>query len=183
MEISLQLKNAIKEYKQGDKNAFTTIYKESEKYIYTCIYDVMKGNNNALDMTLDVMGDTYLEISQSIGQLRNDESFLSWAAKIASRKCYAYLKKNKREILLGEEDTTFEQLADDDYIIPEEVMQNREAQRLLREIIDRDLNEMQKLCIIGFYYNEQKQSEIAKELGIPESTVKTHLSRANSYHY
>ena len=25
---------------------------------------------------------------------------------------------------------------------------------------------MQKLCIIGFYYNEQKQSEIAKELGI-----------------
>lgn len=180
METSLQLKNAIKEYKQGDKDAFTTIYQETEKYIYSCIYKVMKGNNNALDMTEDVMGDTYLEISQSIGQLVDEEKFLSWAAKIATRKCYAYLKKNKKEILLGEEDTTFEQLADDDNIIPEEVMQNREAQRLLREIIDRDLNEMQKLCIIGFYYNEQKQSEIAKELGIPENTVKTHLSRAKA---
>ena len=80
--------------------------------------------------------------------------------------------------MLDEEDGTFENLSDTDMIIPENVMQDREKQRLVREIIDTSLTEMQKLCIIAYYFQEQKQSEIAKELGIPENTVKTNLSRA-----
>lgn len=180
METSLQLKKAISDYKQGNRDAFTIIYRESEKCTYSIIYKVVQGNDNALDMTADIMGDTYLTISQRLDQLEDDEKFFSWVRTIATRSCYAYIKKNKREILLQEDDTTFEQLPDDDKIIPEEVMQNREAQRLLREIIDHELNEMQKLCVIGFYYNELKQSEIATELGIPENTVKTNLSRARA---
>ena len=39
---------------------------------------------------------------------------------------------------------------------------------------------MQKICIVSYYFNEQKQSEIAQELGIPENTVKTNLSRAKA---
>lgn len=99
------------EYKNGNAEAFTLLYQESSKYIYTCIYKVMKGNDNALDIISDIM-------------------------------------------------------------------QDREKQRLLREIIDNSLTEMQKLCIIAYYFQEQKQSEIASELGIPENTVKTNLSRA-----
>lgn len=76
------------------------------------------------------------------------------------------------------ENDTFDTLSDSDEIIPETVMQDREKQRLLREIIDNSLTEMQKLCIIAYYFQEQKQSEIANELGIPENTVKTNLSRA-----
>lgn len=180
MEISNSLRTALLEYKKGKQDAFTIIYKESEKYIYSCIYKVAQGNVDAVDMTADVMSDTYLEISQSVGQLEDIERFLSWAGTIATRKCYAYIKKNKKYVLVNEDDTTFENLSDDDSIIPEEIMQNREAQRLLREIIDKELTEIQKLCIIGVYYNEQKQSEIARELGIPENTVKTNLSRAKA---
>ncbi len=76
------------------------------------------------------------------------------------------------------ENDTFDTLSDSDEIIPETVMQDREKQRLLREIIDNSLTEMQKLCIIAYYFQEQKQSEIASELGIPKNTVKTNLSRA-----
>lgn len=42
-----------------------------------------------------------------ITQLENDARFLQWAGMIATRKCYAYLKKNKRYVLLIEEDDTF----------------------------------------------------------------------------
>lgn len=52
---------------------------------------------------------------------------------IATRKCYAYLKKSKKYILLDEEDGTFENLSDTDMIIPENVMQDREKQRLVRD--------------------------------------------------
>ncbi len=180
MEATRELKQAVADYRGGRRDAFTPLYEESSKYIYTCIYGVMRGNENAQDAIGDIMQDTYVEISRSIGQLGNEDSFLAWAGRIATRKCYAWLKKNKKYVLLQEEDDTFENLADDENIIPEEVMQNREKQRLVRSIIDTQLTEMQKICIVSYYYNEQKQSEIARELGIPENTVKTNLSRAKA---
>ncbi len=180
MEPTNNLKQAIKDYKSGNSQAFDVLYHESSKYIYTCIYKVMCGNDNTQDAINDIMQDTYVEISRYITQLEDEEKFLSWAGTIATRKCYAYLKKSSKYVLLNEEDTTLDTLADNDNIIPEEIMQDKEKQRLLREIINTELTEMQKLCIIAYYYNGQKQSEIAKELGIPENTVKTNLSRAKA---
>lgn len=180
MEQTQKLKQAVKDYREGKTEAFTSLYEESSKYIYTCIYKVMAGTDNANDVIADIMQDTYVEISKNIGQLESEDKFLYWASRTANRKCYAYLKKNKKYVLLNEEDNTFDNLSDNDSIIPEEVMQDKEKQRLVREIIDTQLTEMQKLCIVAYYYNEQKQSEIAQELGIPENTVKTNLSRAKA---
>lgn len=179
MEPTKELRQAVSNYRAGTAEAFTAIYEGSCRYIYTCIHKVMTGNDNEQDIISDIMQDTYVEISRSIQKLDNEGSFLSWAGAIATRKCYAYLRKNKKCVLLEGEDT-FKNLADDDNIIPEEIMQDREKQRLVREIIDTQLTEMQRLCIVAYYYNEQKQSEIAKELGLPENTVKTYLSRAKA---
>lgn len=179
MEPTKELKQAVKSYREGKTEAFTVLYEESSKYIYTCIRKVIGDNDNAQDVISDIMQDAYLEISRSIAQLDREESFLSWAGTIATRKCYAWVKKNKKYVLLNEEDDTFENLVDDD-MIPEEVIQDKEKQRLIREIVDKQLTEMQKICIIAYYYNGQKQSEIARELGISENTVKTNLSRAKA---
>ena len=179
MEPTKELRQAVSDYRAGRAETFTAIYEGSCRYIYTCIHKVMAGNDNEQDIISDIMQDTYVEISRSIQKLDNEGSFLSWAGAIATRKCYAYLRKNKKCVLLEGEDT-LENLADDDNIIPEEIMQDREKQRLVREIIDTQLTEMQRLCIVAYYYNEQKQSEIAKELGLPENTVKTYLSRAKA---
>lgn len=178
MEPTNNLKQAIKDYKSGNSQAFDILYLESKKYVYTCIYKVMVGNDNVYDATEEIMQETYLEICKSIAQLENEERFLQWAGMIATRKCYAYIKKNKKYVLVDEEDNTFDTLATNENIIPESIFQDKEKQRLIREIIEKELTEMQKLCVIAFYYNGQKQSEIAKELGIPENTVKTNLYRA-----
>ena len=179
MEVSVSLKKAIENYINGDQSAFTVIYNESHRYIYVCVNNVMSGNDNKEDMICDIMQDTYLEICKHINSLQNVNHFLSWAGTIATRKCYEYIKKSGKYALLNE-DESFDSLADDDNIIPEEIMQNKEKQRLLREIIQNELTEMQKLCVVGYFYNEMKQSEIAKELGIPENSVKSHLLRAKA---
>ena len=140
----------------------------------------MSGNNNAVDITREIMQDTYLEIFLSISQLENEDRFLSWAGTIATRKCFAYIKKNKKYVLLTEEDDTFENLSDSDDIIPEEVMQSREKRRLVREIIDTQLTEVQKICVYEYYYNNRKQTEIAELYEMPLNTVKTNLSRAKT---
>ncbi|MBO5388099.1 MAG: sigma-70 family RNA polymerase sigma factor, partial [Lachnospiraceae bacterium] len=136
MEQKTTLVQAVKEYKSGKEEAFNTLYGESGKYIYTCIYKVMVGNDNAQDAIEEIMQDTYLEISKSLSQLDNEDRFLQWAGMIATRKCYAYLKKNKKYVLLNEEDSTFDNLADSDDIIPESVIQSKEKQRLVRKIIE-----------------------------------------------
>lgn len=151
MEQTTGLKRAVKKYKAGEVTAFTDLYEESNKYIYTCIYKVMAGNDNTQDVISDIMQDTYVEISKSIAQLEDEDRFLQWAGMIATRKCYAYLKKNRKYVLLNEEDTTFDNLSDSENVIPESVMQDREKQRLVREIIENRLTQMQKLCIIAFY--------------------------------
>lgn len=133
MVLTEKLRQAVSAYKNGDAQASTLLYQESDKYIYTCIYKVMQGNDNAADMISDIMQDTYVEISKSIRQLENEDCFLQRTGMIATRKCYAYLKKSKKYILLDEEDGTFENLSDTDMIIPENVMQDREKQRLVRD--------------------------------------------------
>lgn len=180
MEPTEKLKQAIIDYKNGSKDAFTILYEESRNYVYVCIYKIIKDCDNAPEAINDLMQDTYMEISRHISQLEKEERFLSWAGIIATRQCYAYLKKNRKYLLLSEGEDTLDKLVEDEKLIPEAIMQDREKQRLLREIIDTKLTPMQRLCVIAYYYNEQKQSEIASELGIPENTVKTNLSRAKA---
>ena len=180
MKPSKELKQAVIDYKNGKEEAFTKLYEESQKYIYVCISKIMKDCDSLPEVVSDLMQDTYVEISRHISQLENVESFLNWAGSIATRQCYAYLKKNKQYVLISEEDDALEELAADEELIPETFMQDREKQRLIRKIIDTELTPMQRLCVIAYYYNEQKQSEIARDLGIPENGVKTHLSRAKA---
>lgn len=181
MKTPAALQTAVTEYQKGNEEAFNVIYEQTFKYLHTCVIHVVKNEDAAMDM----LQETYLEISKSISQLKNEEDFMSWAAMIANRKCFAYLKKQKNLVLVsdnaeeGEASDYFENIADDEAFIPEEVLQDREKQRLIKEIID-ELSDVQRMCIIGFYYNEQKQEEIAEELGIPVNTVKSHLNRAKA---
>lgn len=71
MEMTSRLKQAIKDYKNGKAESYEILHKESEKYIYTCIYRVMSGNNNALDITEEIMQETYFEIFLNISQLED----------------------------------------------------------------------------------------------------------------
>jgi len=179
VDTNIELQNAVESFSNGKKESFNQIYNLSYKYLHTCVIHVVKDE----DMAMDVLQETYLEVSKSIVQLKNKEGFLNWTAAIANRKCYAYLRKQKDILLyVNKDDETgdfFDNIPDNEEFIPETVLQNREKQRLVKEII-YGLTDIQRLCVIGFYYNEQKQDEIAEELGIPVNTVKSHLNRAKA---
>ncbi|MCR4865410.1 MAG: sigma-70 family RNA polymerase sigma factor [Lachnospiraceae bacterium] len=181
MKTPEKLAEKVKLLKSGDNDAFTYVYEESYKYLYTCVIHIVKDEDTAQDM----LQDTYVEVYKNISQLKEAEDFLSWAATIANRKCYAYIKKD-RDILVeeqtddeGNEEDFFESVADDESFIPENIFDNKEKIKMIRDIID-SLTDEQRACVIGFYYNDQKQDEIADQLGIPVNTVKSHLNRAKA---
>lgn len=179
MKTEDRLIDLVKKVKAGDNTAFTELYNESYKYLHTCVINIVKDEYVAQDM----IQEAYIEIHKNLGQLKEDAGFLAWASTIANRKCFAYIKKN-RDILIeeqiddeGNESDFFESIADDEAFIPENIFDDREKINIIRGIID-DLTDIQRACVIGYYYNEQKQDEIAKELGIPVNTVKSHLNRS-----
>ena len=174
MKTSEELANAVQLYKDGNPEVFAAVYEQSYRYLHACVMHVVNDEETAQDM----LQETYLEIVKSAGTLKDAQNFLNWAAVIANRKCFAYLKKNKN-LPLEDMDGVIEEIPDDEALIPEELMQDGEKRRLIREIID-GLSDMQRLCVIGYYYNEQSQENLAEEFGVPVGTVKSHLSRARA---
>ena len=179
MKTNDRIIELVKKVKASDNDAFTDLYNESYKYLHTCVIHIVKDE----DVAQDMLQDTYVEIYKNIGQLKDDAGFIGWASTIANRKCFAYLKKNK-DVLVDEQTDDegnstdyFENIADDEAFIPENIFDNIEKINIIRGIID-ELTDVQRACVIGFYYNEQKQDQIADELGIPVNTVKSHLNRA-----
>ena len=177
MKTAKELAEAVENYQKGKQESFNSIYELSNGYLYTCIFYVVQDEETARDL----LQETYLEISSKLHQLENADKFLQWATVIANRKSYDYRRK-KRDVVLAESeegDLIFETIADDEKLIPESILQDREKQRLVKEIIN-SLSDIQRLCVIGYYYNEEKQEQIAEELGISVNTVKSHLNRAKS---
>ncbi|MCH5255252.1 MAG: sigma-70 family RNA polymerase sigma factor [Lachnospiraceae bacterium] len=179
MKSSDKLTESVKKFQKGDKAAFEKVYSLSYPYLYTCVIHVVKD----ADVAQDMIQETYLEICRNIGQLQKAENFLSWASVIANRKCFAAVKKRNAEILVRDhtldEQTIGENIAENEEFIPESLMENKDKQRMLMEIID-GLTDMQRLCVIGFYYSELSLEEISNALDIPVNTVKSHLSRAKA---
>lgn len=181
MKTDNELIVIVNELKSGHEDKFNELYEKSYKYLHTCVINIVKNEEIAQDM----LQDTYVEIFRKIDQLKNVEDFMPWAATIANRKCFAYIKKNK-DILVdnqqdadGNEQDYFENIADDEAFIPENIFDNKEKIKIIRDIIN-SLSDIQRACVIGFYYNNQKQEQIAEELGIPVNTVKSHLNRAKA---
>ncbi|MDO4332503.1 MAG: sigma-70 family RNA polymerase sigma factor [Eubacteriales bacterium] len=173
-EEQSSLLQAVHDFQQGKEKAFTEIYNRTNKYVYYTIYKSVKD----AAIAEDVMQETYLEVYRSLSSLKSGEAVKSWIAKIAHHRIYQYLKKNPDQLLKEEEqEAVFEQLEQtDEALMPEDVMDNRETQRLIGEIIN-SLSEEQRLSIVAFYFNQMSIKEIAEAYGIPENTVKSHLSR------
>ena len=176
MKITKELQKAVEECKQGNFESFHVIYKQSWRYLYSCIMHIVKDEN----AVMDILQETYLEIYRSISQLKDTEKFLSWSAVIANHKCSAYMRKIRDFRLIGKlTESSFYSHPEEEVFIPENILLDREESRLIRQIVD-GLPDRQRLCVIGFYFHGEKQEEIAERLGIPLNTVKSHLRRARA---
>ena len=138
------LTEAVEKYINGDESAFNVIYEESYRYLYTCVIHVVKDE----DIAQDTLQNTYIEIIKCISQLKESQKFLSWASMIANRKAFAAIKQNK-DVLVdgvdveGEEYDFFEQIADDEALIPENIFDDSAKIKIIRETID-DLYDIER---------------------------------------
>ncbi len=169
----------VQKLKEGISENYNRVYELSEKYIYKIINDIVKNHHT----TEDLMQETYLQIYNKIDTLQEAKAFYVWAGRIATNLTLRHVQKYRKEVLATEDsegntDFVFEYASEDnESFIPENVLMDKEKQRLIAEIID-NLSVEQKLSVQYFYYEEMSVRDIASAMGCSEGTVKSRLNYA-----
>lgn len=171
---NVQLSELAQKAKEGDKKAFEEIYILLSPDVYSIVYEITRDKEEALDLTQDC----FLAAMLNINNLKNTEKVKNWLIRIAANKSRDYLKKKKPSVITEELEFIIENIEEDTPdILPEQALEETERKEDLRSILD-SLSEDKRLCLLLRYKYEMSYSEIAEELGISESAVKSRLFRA-----
>lgn len=156
----------------GDEAAFGVLVERHGDRAYALALRILKSTSDAEEVAQDAL----VRAWRSLPRFRGDSAFSSWLYRIVARQAFdraAVLKSRRQRETGGEgiEDVPAETSGPD----PEA---RERAVRLERLVAG--LPEVPRTVVTLYYYQDRSVAEVAKILGMPENTVKTHLSRARA---
>ena len=172
----MDLVELIDKVKQNDQAAFEELYNAYYPMGFSLALQFVKNEEEAMD----IMQDAFITVCTKLDSLEDTNKFKSWYMQIVANKCRDFLKKKNplsfTDANAYDEDGNLQfDIEDDDREFqPEESVDYTETVRIVNEMLD-ELPEDQKMCLLLYYVNSLKISEIAESLGISEATVKSRL--------
>ena len=149
------------------KALFERLYNESYASVYNSVYYRVLNQDAAQDIT----SDAYVRAARFFDRFDPSRaSFATWVKSIACNCVSDYYRKSRPTTVL---DDVPESYLADDHDHAEETANADLARRLLALLDD----ESRQLVFLK-YYDGMRNVEIARELGMNESTVATKLQRA-----
>ncbi|WP_413302720.1 sigma-70 family RNA polymerase sigma factor [Bacillus sp. 1P10SD] len=156
------VKKAIK----GNKSAFEKLVQQHYERIYRTAYLYVHNEQDALD----VVQEAAYQAFASIHSLKHPEYFTTWLIKIVIRCSGQVVKRKSNVVPLSDEILSN---------LPGLANSNIEESLQLISTIQQ-LKENYRTAIILFYYYDYSIKTISGIMEIPESTVKTYLSRGKA---
>lgn len=171
---NLQLTELAKQAQSGDMQAFEKLYIELSPEIYSIAYEITQNKEESRDL----MQDCFVSAMKNINNLKEPEKIKNWLIRIAANKSHDYIKKKKPSVLTEDQYEIIENLEEvDSEVIPEKSLDVQERAEEVNEML-QSLSEDKRLCLLLRYKHNMSYAEIAKELSITESAVKSRISRA-----
>lgn len=151
-------KNAIKEVKDGKKEAYRFIV---EKYTEKAFYYALAILGNEQD-AFDASQEAFIKAYRNIKRFDSEKPFYPWFFKILKNTCFSYMKKKKREMAFFE------------YI---EIRNRKKEDRMLLRLREawEMLEDKSKEILWLKYFQGFSYKEIAEILSIPLGTVMSRL--------
>ena len=170
------LEEAGQAFYHGDQTAFERIYRNTEGWVRGFVHRRVR--EAEVD---DCMQTIYVKVYEKIGDFSGEEGkFRGWFSSIVHTTAIDYARRygsreeHEAALYQGDPDDEYELQIPDKNPIPEEVMEQEETARIFREILD-GMSQEQCICLMLYYYEGKKQTDIASELGVSENTVKSRL--------
>ncbi len=171
---SVDERELIERFQNGDTEAFNPLVLKYRQKIYNLLYLRVKDPEVAKDLSQDV----FLKAFQGLPRFKQDSTFYSWLYRIASNCSVDYLRKQKRRkvLMFGElppdADNTLQmtQMSPS----PAEMIENDELGRIIRKAV-RQLSPGERRVFKMRYQQELPIKEIAVRLNKSEGTVKVQL--------
>lgn len=160
-------RDLIQRAHRGDAEAFGEIVVRYQKSVFNVCYRLLHEWAEAEDMTQE----TFLRARERLQTFDEERGFGPWIRRVAANVCLNRLESQKRTASLDEERD-----ADED-IRPEAQVEVRERSEQIRRAL-ASLPSQYRVVIELRHYQELSYDEIAAELHIPLSDVKSHLFRA-----
>lgn len=152
--------NLISEAKRGDPDAFTALMQSQMQNMYKAARAILSSDEDAAD----AIADTILACWEKLSSLRKPEFFRTWMTRILINKCKDIIRKRRNYSFM--EDVP-------DVSVREKGFENVEWNDALN-----GLEEKYRLVTVLYYVEGFSTTEIAEMLGMPDSTIRSRLSRA-----
>lgn len=183
-----ELVRLIETWKNGDENAYDTIYNEYYDAMLriALTHTMVNGKVNRADAE-DILQDAMLKAYLNIQSLDKPENFPQWLTKIVKNRASDYMTSamKKHNVLFTDatnddgKGKTLEFDKEDERISarPDIQLDNQVKEDILSEIMDH-LSEDQRVVTLMYFYDEMTMKEIAEKLDIEQSTVIGRLQTA-----
>lgn len=171
-----QLVSLVTKSQQGDNEALNSLFNEFYNDLYYFALKTVKDDETALDVTQEA----FVEIINTLGNLKEPAAFVTWAKQITYHQCTRYFKK-KKDVLVDEDEdgnTVFDTLKEENAeFIPDEALDKADFKKTVMAILD-ELSEEQRSATMMYYFDEMSVRQIAEIQGVSEGTVKSRLNYA-----
>ena len=162
----------------GDETAFAELVKRHQKPVHTLAWRKIGDFQIAEEITQD----TFLKVYQRLHTLKDPNQFSGWLYVIATRRCYAWLRKKRiRTDPLEDVNTTMiHKDAYSHHVIEDRRNSAVDAHREAVKKLLAKLKESERTVMTLHYLGEMTVEEISKFIGVSAGTIKSRLQRARN---
>ena len=169
-----ELSKWVVKAQNGDEDAFLYLYEHTYKGVYFLVYNFIDNKSNVEDIVQEV----YINILNSLGNLKDPKAFLGWVNSITYRCCLKSLKNINLTTPIEEDEPQLNaHIHSADIEQPLDIILREEKNKILLECIDK-LPDKQKETLILRVYSELRYKEIATAMDTSEHAVKKNLRLA-----
>lgn len=150
---------------QGDQLAFAEIVREHQSMVFSLALHFLRDRALAEELAQEV----FLNLHQNLSAIQSPAHLTYWLRKVTSHRCIDQTRRQKVRPQVSLED------------VPEPMARHTEDDFMLSETLRRlvdTLPEKARMVVILRYQEDLEPAEIAKTLGMPLNTVKSHLRRS-----
>ena len=163
---------------RGDREAFRTMVTNNEKLVTHIVFRMVHQTQDREDLCQEI----FLKVYDKLSTFRFGSKLSTWIGSIAFNTCINFLRKKKLVLLdsdheQDEENPQFPTQQKDTSFRPDELLVNKERNKLLWKYVD-ELPPVQQTMISLFHRQELSLDEIATIMDMPMGTVKSYLHRA-----